>query len=872
MSVGNIFWKNVSRLVSSFFMLTVITAVSIQAGGVLPAHTQRIVTELDTGWLYKADHDPGYSSATANESSFKRVCVPHPNAITKHAYQSQEGFWFISWYRRHFTPPAEYAGKRFYLEFEAVSIHAIVFVNGEQAGEHSGAYTPFTVDITDKVNVGEDNVIAVYVDARPQTDVPPEGSTIDFMIFGGIVRPVNLIVTDPVHVAWVFVSTDNPTKNAPSSPSVHAVTRIVNSGGAAKNCTVVTSIVDSDNSVVADASDDVEIPAGGSREVEQTTGAIANPRLWDIHNPNLYYVYTQVKEGETVIDDYWSRTGLRSLTMDKNDGKVYLNGKPIKLFGLNRHETFPYIGRAASRRLQRRDAEILKYELGCNMVRTSHYPQAPDFFDRCDEVGLLVLEEVPGWMHIGGSSWRNLQKKVLEDMIIRDRNHPCIMTFGVRINESPDDNGFYQEMNDIARDLDPTRLTCGVRRGNSDPATSFLEDIWTQNFVNPSSRAPNMPVITTEYCGHNLNPQSHSWDSDRIQISQITDGTYGHAKGHDASFRYGNWGGLLGWCAFDYASGHNNATAVEDMRYMSPHGVSDMFRLPKLAAWFYQSQRDPGHYGPMVHICNFWKSSSPTDVLVVSNCEQVELFKDGTSLGKKNSGNLYTNLPHPLFSWNTSFSSGELKAVGYIGGTEASTHTVHTPGQPAEVTIVPDTSTLFTGGDMTQVVVSLVDSYGQVLRDRGDAVTLSAEGAGDFMGEERVDLEGGQMAFYVKTRGSETGTITCNASVGSFSANATITVIKKEAVPVRTVPVSGTLRVPLKQPCRYIFCSPHLALPSSFTPGQRVRVFSLNGRLVHSTVIKEGECSLNLTKSAHGVRIIKIYGKPVSAGHASEQE
>ena len=215
--------------------------------------------------------------------------------------------------------------------------------------------------------------------------------------------------------------------------------------------------------------------------------------------------------------------------------------------------TYPYIGRAAAKRLQRKDADILKYDLGCNIVRTSHYPQAPDFFDRCDEVGLLVLEEVPGWMYIGNDAWKQLEMQVLKDMIVRDRNHPCILTFGVRVNESPDDNTFYRSMNDTARHYDPTRLTCGVRRGNSDPATSFLEDIWTQNFINPSASPPNMPVITTEYCGHNLNPQAHSWDSDNILLGQITDGSQGHAKGQNASYQFSNWGGLLGWCAFDYA-------------------------------------------------------------------------------------------------------------------------------------------------------------------------------------------------------------------------------------------------------------------------------------------------------------------------------
>jgi beta-galactosidase len=553
--------------------------------------------------------------------------------------------------------------------------------------------------------------------------------------------------------------------------------------------------------------------------------------------------------------------GIRSLTMNKNDGKCYLNGEAIKLRGLNRHETYPYIGRAASRRLQRKDADILKYDLGCNIVRTSHYPQAPDFLDRCDEIGLLVLEEVPGWMYIGNTQWCELQKQVLRDMVIRDRNHPSILTFGVRINESPDANSFYKEMNDIAHDLDPSRLTCGVRRGNSDPATSFLEDIWTQNFVVPSSNPPNMPVITTEFCGHNLNPQSHSWNTDVIQLSQITDSRYGHAMGHDRSYSQSKWGGLLGWCAFDYASTHGNATTAEDGRYVSPHGVSDIFRLPKLAAWFYQSQRDPEHYGPMVHICNFWKSGSPTDVFVVSNCEAVELFKDDESLGKKDRGNLYANLPHPPFSWKTSFTPGELKAVGYIGGEEVATQVVHTPGTPSEVTVVADTSTLFTGGDMTRIVVSLVDGYGQVLRSRDDRVTLSATGAGDFIGEESVDIEGGQMAFYVKTRASETGTITCNAKIGEFTGSTAITVVQEEPVasPQPAVKKSGMKSE--NNLYRFTCFDRQLKMPPSCAPGDQLQIFDVSGKLLHSTIVKKGTSGLLFDNNAQGVRVIKINRK-----------
>ncbi len=857
-------WKNMPRFLYTTAEVLV-TALSLTSDSIAaPGTPGRVNINLDTGWLFSATDNSGYSSAAANEASFAKVCTPHANAISKHAYQYESVFRFVSWYRRHFTPPASYGGKRFLLEFQAVSINAVVYVNGTKVGEHKGGYTPFTIDISDKVTVGQDNVIAVQVDSKLQSGVPPEGGSLDFMIYGGIVRHVNLFVTDPLHIDWVFIATQNPIQTAPTAPALIAKTRVVNSSASAKSCKVVTNVVDDGNTIVATATTTQDIPASGSTTFEQTTSAIANPRLWDVDHPNLYKVYTQVFDGEALVDDYSTRTGIRSLTMNKTDGKCYINGKAIKLRGLNRHETYPYIGRAAAKRLQRQDADILKYELGCNIVRTSHYPQAPDFFDRCDEIGLLVLEEVPGWMYVGNDAWKKLEMQVLKDMVIRDRNHPCILTWGVRINESADDNAFYKTMNDTARFYDPTRLTCGVRRSNSDPATSFLEDIWTQNFATPSSNPTNMPTITTEWCGHNLDPQAHSWDNDDILVGQITNSSFGHAKGQNESYKTGIWGGLLGWCAFDYASSHGNATTNETGRgynsFISPHGVASVFRLPKLAAWFYQSQRDPSFYGAMVHICNYWTSKSPTSVLVVSNCEQVELFQDGKSLGKKNSGNLYTNLPHPLFSWNATFTPGELKAVGYINTTQAATHSVKTPGSPTGITVVPDTNTLYPGGDMTRIVVSLVDSSGQVLHLRDDSVSLSATGAGDFIGEAKTALEGGQMAFFVKTRSSETGSITCQASAAGLTGNAAISVIPETPVAVCKPAAAPTSFVRYDKPLQYTIVNNRCFLPRWVEDGAEVKVYDLSGRLQYASFVKTRTLDLAGKGIADGVSIVKIGG------------
>jgi beta-galactosidase len=676
-----------------------------------------------------------------------------------------------------------------------------------------------------------------------------------------------MIVVDPLYVDWTFVSTQNPSQTAPVNPTVAAKTRIINKGGVQKICTVITNIVDGTDNVVATASSQATIPANGDAIINQTTSAISNPRLWSLDNPNLYTVFIQVRDESGYIDEFKTRMGIRSLTVNKTDGQCYINGQAIKLRGLNRHETYPYIGLAASTRLQRKDADILKYELGCNIVRTSHYPQSPDFLDRCDEVGLLVLEEIPGWQYLGTGEWRDIAKQNLVDMVKRDRNHPSILTWGCRVNESPDDV-WYESMNDTARSLDPTRLTCGVRFSNGADPRYFYEDIWTQNFAVPNEAllAVHMPYFTTEFAGHNITPQAHSWDDDKTLINQITNTKYGHAMGHNASYAVQKWTGLLGWCAFDYNSQHANATINETGRnfngYVSPHGVSSIFRLPKLAAYFYQSQRDPILYGPMVHICNYWTSNSPTTILVVSNCEQVELYQDGVLISKK-TPSLYTSLPHPCYQWTgLTFKPGELKAIGYIGGVQVATHGVKTPGNPTALTVVPDTNIIYENGDMTRVVVSMIDAYGQVLHLRADSVNLSASGAGDFIGEAKTAFEGGQMAFYVKTRAAQTGTIMCQANSNGLSATATISVIKDQGyITGFKLKRAPNVKVTGNQSARYVFNGNRFTIPQWAGGDASLSVFDCSGKLVHKSEKARGSIDLKKFGIAQGVHIVHIIKK-----------
>jgi beta-galactosidase len=734
----------------------------------VPQNSNRVKINMNAGWLYSPTDIANGQSPTLNEGTFQQVCLPHTVKVMPLHITNFNDYRIISWYRRHITLPSGYTGRRIILEFQGVGTVATVYVNGNQVGQHKGAYTSFSYDITNNVTLGSDNVIVVQVDSRERTDVPPEGNIVDYCLFGGIVRDVNLNVVDPLHVDRVFAST--PIVSA-SSAVVNARTNVINNGTAQKNCTITTSIVDSTtNSVVATGSATHVIAAGSSYEFNYNTTAISSPKLWHPNHPYLYKVYTQVQDGSQYVDEQQVRIGVRSVVCSKTDGKCYINGQPFKLCGTNRHETYPFIGRAAADRIQAKEADILKFDMGCNTIRLSHYPQNPAFLDRCDEIGLLLLEEIPGWEYVGDTAWQALCKQNVVDMVSRDRNHPSIILWGTRVNESnPDNPALFASTYPLAKGLDTTRSCIGVY-GPWGTTWPFSEDVFGLNDYSGLVTVftpPRFPFLITECADWTY--KSNSFSPEDTLLGR----TFLHAAVQNDSYGKSNALGALSWCAFTYNSPFtycaiNSFVAV---------GMADIFRIPMYATYLYKSQMDPSLYGPMVYIANYWMSNSPKNVTIFSNCEEIELFINGVSQGIQKPS-LYMNLPHPVFQFtNVTFQAGELKATGKIGGNIVATHIRHTPGQPVRLVMTPDTTALVVGGDMTRVVVTAVDSFGQVVPRAGNTITLSATGAGIFLGQSPIALEDGKTAFFVQTKAAQTGTITCQATGGTLtSASAQISV------------------------------------------------------------------------------------------------
>ena len=379
---------------------------------------------LNFGWKYSETFSEDMIKKSYSDKDFETVDIPHTNKEIPYNYFDEKMYQFVSCYRKHFKFDKEKlnGSKRVLLHFEGASVYAKVYINGSFAGEHKGAYTPFVFDITDFL--ASDNVITVMLDSTERNEIPPFGNVVDYLVYGGIYREVWMEVVDDVRVEDVFITTEdvlNEKKviSAEITFSHHAEGELS------------LELLDSDKKVIK------EKKCAVKARILKIKWRVGGVKLWDLDSPNLYTL--RVKFG-TDVTEY--RFGFRSCEFTRFGFK--LNGRTVKIIGLNRHQSYPYVGYAMPASAQKADADLLKFKLGCNLVRTSHYPDSVHFLDRCDEIGLLVFTEMPSWQYLGEGEWRKNCLDNIESMILRDRNHPSVILWGVRVNEGQDCDEFQE--------------------------------------------------------------------------------------------------------------------------------------------------------------------------------------------------------------------------------------------------------------------------------------------------------------------------------------------------------------------------------------------------------------------------------------------
>jgi beta-galactosidase len=705
----------------------------------------RLVLPINRKWRYSRTQVEGGHDKTFDDSRFDQVVIPHTNApLPWHGFD-EKSYEFVSLYRRRFKLPSAAKGKHVFVDFEGVMTASTVWINGTRLGEYKGGYTPFSFDLTPHLDFDGENVLAVDVDSSERPDIPPFGYEIDYLTFGGVYREVSLRIVPPTFIENIFA---HPKDVLTPTPSVDVDCFIQHLSSVRETLQLEVELREGDRVV---AKNKLALPStatAGSEPVKSTIPLekLGDIKLWSLEQRNLYTVHVRLLRNNQVIDEDSRRFGFREAQF--TDHGFELNGKVIKLRGLDRHQTFPWVGQAMAGRAQRRDADILRNKLKCNIVRTSHYPQSRHFLDACDEIGLLVLEEIPGWQYIGDKNWQDISVDNVSRMIRRDWNRPSIILWGVRINESRDNHDFYTRTNALAHQLDPTRQTGGIRYFQE---SEFLEDVFTMNDFGFPLKPPNHPrYLNTEFCGHTYPTKTID------QVERLTEHTIRHARVHDQLASNPQYAGGIGWCAFDYNT-HGNFGSGDRICY---HGVTDIFREPKPAAGFYKSQCDPSEeivLEPAFHWARGDASVGFSKAVVCSNCDHLKFYIDNTMVAdvdpdRKQFAHLHY-APFVLEMGELFHKWGDLKIEGYIQGKLVITKQMSGSGVDTKFLLLPDdTRLLADGADSTRIVLRVTDEFGCVRPFANESIKFDLQGPAQLIGDNPFSLVGGTGAVWVRAQ------------------------------------------------------------------------------------------------------------------------
>ena len=596
--------------------------------------------DWNEGWLFAPTFDPALVRPEC-QPELTPVRLPHTVKVLPYNYCNENEYQRLCGYRREFFAPKEWEGRTVLLTFGAIAHDATVFCNGRRLFHHGCGYTSFTVDLTCALRLGQKNVVAVRCDCREDLNIPPFGGQMDQLTYGGIYRAVCLDIKEPAYLRDVFIE-------AKAAGDFRIYSSTV---GETVGCTLQAEI---------------RSPAG-SRALYNgvlslpITGTLNGVHPWSVEHPTLYTLTVRlIRPGtgglpDRVLDEKTLRFGFRTLQFVA--GGLYLNGQRVELRGLNHHQSYAYQGYAMPDSIQRLDAQILKKQLGCNAVRTSCYD--PAFLDACDELGLLVFAEMPGWQHVGDDSWKAQALQNCREMVCQCRNHPSIFLWGARVSGSADDEAFCKRTNEAIHRLDPTRPTGGTHQRRKG---LLLEDVYAYNDYSYRGRGtgcePRAAVtpdtrkgyLISEFGGQQFPTKAFDDESHRLmhalRIAAVL---------NDAIAQQGV-AGSFGWCMADYNT-HREFGSGDRICY---HGVLDLFRNPKLAAAVYASQKIPRAPSDIVlevssgMVLGDLPEGMAGACWVFTNAESLRLYRDNDFVAEfaPDRRGRFAALPHPPIEVN----------------------------------------------------------------------------------------------------------------------------------------------------------------------------------------------------------------------------
>ena len=798
---------------------------------------QRITVSLKDGWQFKRQGTPGAGiepefvgaeRVSYNDGGWAAVVVPHTwDATADNPFCVTDHFRGLAWYRREIEIPAGWRGRRVWIEFKAVFQVADVYINGHLLGRHVGGFTGFAFDMTEHLIFGAKNLLAVHVNDVLDRTIAPANET-NVPGYGGIYRNVSLVAMDPLHIrrngTWVT------TTEEPGRPTlVNIRTWVENESSQTRTFALENIILDADGREIAKLPSQQSVGPNKVVEIVDVTH-MSNPHLWSPDDPYLYHLVSTVSDGGKVTDRCATTFGIRFMGHDAANGFT-LNGKPIVLRGVDRRQDYGFLGDAVPEAIGVKDVQLMK-EMGVNFIRTSHYPQDPAVIDACDRLGILVWEEVPNIkIHLypppldeeeaiyttrfPRALMRNI-KHQLKEMVERDRNHPCIIIWGFA-----DDLSGYQypqdfvELSDYTHTLDPARWTAG----RCPHVTDIIDATTIEDLVQAQKEHPERKYIWNEWGSFHCERGREGpalVRKDRSVVFADSEAAMA-CEGYLMQWNALPWLGTAKWCMFD--TGEVNGTATRTLwerrdgaitlrwPFNDYFGVSDMWRLPKEAYYLFQAEWTEK---PMVHIVGHWTwpedAGRPRAVRIYSNCDTVELFLNGQSLGERKPaaqervwqnfrtlvekyretdelGGQFTqemlpgaHLKHPPFVCDeVAYKPGKLLAVGKKGNTTVR-HQISTAGQARGIVLKPDKDSLAAdGADVVFIEVNVVDSAGTVVPTAQNWITFSATGPGRLLGgTTEIDAITGIVAINLQSTGAEGAIVVEATSPGLVSATLTV--------------------------------------------------------------------------------------------------
>lgn len=578
---------------------------------------------LNHHWEFYPDFQETFLTKWPKDS--QPVNLPHSAKTLPLNYFGEEDYQGTYSYRLAFDVENHKENVRYFLHFGGVMVQFDVYLNGENLGHFAKPYLPVEIEVSRNLKPKQ-NALIVVVYGREDPLVPPFGGAADYIGFAGIYREVFLLERPKAYLKTVHVF------------------------GKVNGEVNIKTEIDSETEEVGRLTYRLFNQAGELLlESKEANFKVEKPHLWSVDDPYLHTLEVELKTRHGSSTKR-VRFGFREVTFKKEG--FYLNGRKVRLIGLNRHQSYAHLGYAGTKDMQRHDAYILKCELGVNLVRSSHYPQSPHFLDACDELGLLVINEVPGWQHISKDPlWRKRHLENVAAMITRDFNHPSIILNSIRINESGDDHELYLASNQIARELDPTRPTTGVRNfANSE----LLEDVYAYNDFLHNGIAPGLnkpkkilgkkhqdaPYIVTENNGHMYPTKAYDDALHRLEHVKRYLAVLNAFKGDERI------AALSSWCFVDYQT-HADFGSGDHICY---HGVYDIYRHPKPAAFVYMAELSKKPVLEVVSRMDIgdYPASALGKTMVLTNLDFVEVYKNEDLIGRfypdKKS---YPHLKHP---------------------------------------------------------------------------------------------------------------------------------------------------------------------------------------------------------------------------------